>query len=310
MKKPALFILYVLMWSVQGVLVHRLQRSESGVNATAMVIAQELLKLVFSIFLFTVEEGPISGILTSVRKHALKGASYIIPAALYAVYNNLTFLGLEIFEPSRYFVLMQFRIVVTGFVYSWFFPRAGKLSLRQWVALTLVMVGAMLRETSELTNMVDFSLNAVQGYLVVIFQIFLSTTAGVVNEKLLKKYANTLSLSVQNIFMYSMSLLVNLGLMFGQTGGLSFPDLSLVLPVIVNGALLGLVTSMFLRELNSVLKSVASAIELWVTSLLSAVMFGYPFGGSMVAGIAILSLGVVLYACPPGKQKTKNGRLV
>ena len=298
-KVRGLFMMYVLMWSVQGVLVHRLQLlSSHPVNTPIIVLAQDFLKLVISIVSFIAIEGPFSCLGKTVKEHCRIGRLYLIPAGLYMVYNNLTFLGLSLFEPSRYFVLMQVRIVVTGIVYSWFFPRASKLGFQKWLALILVMFGAMLREYPWISSS-SASTHTNVGYAVVGSQILLSTTAGVANEKLLKKYSKSLSLSVQNIFMYSSSLLLNLLAIIarGETE-VSFPitDLMLWGPVVVNGALLGLVTSMFLRDLNSVLKSVASAIELWVTTILSSLVFGYPMDSGMLIGIAVLSIGVVLFS--------------
>ena len=39
---------------------------------------------------------------------------YLVPSALYAVYNNLSFLSLAKFDPTTYYLLLQFRVVVTG----------------------------------------------------------------------------------------------------------------------------------------------------------------------------------------------------
>ena len=39
---------------------------------------------------------------------------YFVPSALYAVYNNLSFFSLAKFDPTTYYLLLQFRVVVTG----------------------------------------------------------------------------------------------------------------------------------------------------------------------------------------------------
>ena len=48
----------------------------------------------------------------------------------------------------------------------------------------------------------------------------------------------------------------------------------LVLLLIVNNAVLGIVTSLFLKKLNSILKAFASAIELVLTAVLSVPLLG------------------------------------
>jgi len=43
---------------------------------------------------------------------------YFAPAFLYALYNILTYYNLELFDPTTYFLLLQFRVVVTGVVWQ------------------------------------------------------------------------------------------------------------------------------------------------------------------------------------------------
>ena len=50
----------------------------------------------------------------------------------------------------------------------------------------------------------------------------------------------------------------------------------LVLILILNNAVLGIVTSLFLKKLNSILKAFASALELVITAVLSVPILGIP----------------------------------
>ena len=43
---------------------------------------------------------------------------YFVPAGLYTIYNNLGYYSLTYFDPTTYFVLMQFRTVITGIVWQ------------------------------------------------------------------------------------------------------------------------------------------------------------------------------------------------
>ena len=43
---------------------------------------------------------------------------YIVPAFLYCLYNNLTFVNLEAYDPTSYYLLLQFRVVVTGVIFQ------------------------------------------------------------------------------------------------------------------------------------------------------------------------------------------------
>jgi len=43
---------------------------------------------------------------------------YFVPAGLYTAYNNLSFVNLQHFDPTTYFLLLQFRVVVTGIIFQ------------------------------------------------------------------------------------------------------------------------------------------------------------------------------------------------
>eukprot|EP00913_Durusdinium_trenchii_P007203 g6774.t1 len=60
----------------------------------------------------------------------------------------------------------------------------------------------------------------------------------------------------------------------------------------------GLVTGFFLKHLDSVLKAVASALEVVFTMLLGFLLFGAPLGLSGLTSATLVGAGVALYARP------------
>lgn len=48
----------------------------------------------------------------------LVGVLYLVPATLYCLYNNLSFLNLSSFDPTTYFVLLQLKVLVTGLLFQ------------------------------------------------------------------------------------------------------------------------------------------------------------------------------------------------
>ena len=198
---------------------------------------------------------------------------------------------------------MQFRIVFTAGMSILLLGK--KVSGAQWVALLVVMVGAMLKEipnllksTKSTTTHLDDDGSLFSGYAVILVQLAMSTLAGVFNEKLLKSDASP---NVQNIYMYLNSVWVNLVFSLfvpaSPVGGSNSSLLSLhILPVIINASCLGVLTGFFLKHLSSVLKSIASAVELWVTAVVSAMVFGYAIDAITILGIAIVSVGIYLYS--------------
>ena len=73
----------------------------------------------------------------------------------------------------------------------------------------------------------------------------------------------------------------------------------LVLLLIINNSVLGIVTSLFLKKLNSILKAFASALELVITAVLSVPILGIPLTLNTVMALALISLAVIMYAQNP-----------
>lgn len=69
---------------------------------------------------------------------------YMVPAFLYCLYNNLTFINLSNYDPTSYFLLLQLRVVVTGVVFQILFQK--KLSKLQWISLLILTAGCVLKE--------------------------------------------------------------------------------------------------------------------------------------------------------------------
>ena len=112
--------------------------------------------------------------------------------------------------------------------------------------------------------------------LLIIVQIFSAAFAGVYNEYLLKDTVKSnVHIMIQNIFMYSNSIICNIILFFVTTyTAMPFNSLNSlekilskealnelfhfkVIIIILNNAATGIVTSLFLKSLHSIMKSTA-----------------------------------------------------
>lgn len=80
----------------------------------------------------------------------------------------------------------------------------------------------------------------------------------------------------------------------------------LVIAVMLNSSACGIITSMFLKNLNSILKTFASAIEIVFTAVLCWLIFGIAIDIYTFISIAIVSYATYLYAQNPVVNK---GRL-
>lgn len=144
--------------------------------------------------------------------------------------------------------------------------------------------------------------------------MFCSCFAGVYNEYLLKGKGSDIHIMVQNVYMYTDSIVCNC-LVLAYKGQLTdaFTSSSLgsifqvgVVSIILNNAAIGIVVSLFLRSLNSILKTFASALELMFTAVLCWLIFGITIDIYTVIAIVIVSAATYLYAQNPVVNKAKE----
>ena len=82
----------------------------------------------------------------------------------------------------------------------------------------------------------------------------------------------------------------------------------LVIAIVMINASIGIMTSLFIKTFNSVLKTFVSAIELMLTAILSFLIFGIPIYWNTVVAIFIVSAAILIYAMNPIKTENKDQR--
>ena len=82
----------------------------------------------------------------------------------------------------------------------------------------------------------------------------------------------------------------------------------LVIAIVLINASIGIMTSLFIKTFNSVLKTFVSAIELMLTAILSFLIFGIPIYWNTVVAIFIVSAAILIYAMNPIKTENKDQR--
>ncbi|XP_018796438.1 PREDICTED: CMP-sialic acid transporter 1 [Bactrocera latifrons] len=342
-----IFLLYISLFIGQGIFVTASQEANNSYsyNTITVVLFTEILKLIVSASLYCREKN-FKNLLQDVRKDSNVMLLYFVPAFLYCLYNNLAFVNLSTFDPTTYYLLLQLRVVITGILFQIIFKKY--LTRRQWISLLLLTFGCMLKQVnmnslygdtnddSEAAavqqvslgstaatlpkvsgkNMsgFDFSLSA----LLILAQTVFSCLAGVYNEYLLKDKGADVNIFVQNVFMYIDSIVCNILILFlnGQLVG-AFTAESLhailrfnVIIIIVNNAAIGIVTSFFLKYMNSIVKTFASALELLFTAILCYFLFAIPIYINTALAIAVVSFAIYLYTLSPvvntGKVRPLN----
>ncbi|ETN59958.1 CMP-sialic acid transporter [Anopheles darlingi] len=143
--------------------------------------------------------------------------------------------------------------------------------------------------------------------LLILVQTVCSCLAGVYNEYLLKRKGSDINIYVQNVFMYLDSIVCNLLLLLLQgelIGAFTFEHLREVakfevLIIMLNNAAIGIITSFFLKYMNSILKTFASALELMFTAVLCYILFAIPIYLNTMLAIGVVSYAIYLYSLNP-----------
>ncbi|XP_031848236.1 LOW QUALITY PROTEIN: UDP-galactose transporter senju [Nomia melanderi] len=345
-----IFISYMALFVNQGIIVTWSQKNGQYEYSIVMVVLMtEMLKLIASIILYC-KDNSIKSLCQEITGNKGVLLLYMIPAFLYCLYNNLAFINLAAFDPTTYYLLLQFRVVMTGIIFQVVFNK--KLSIKQWFSLIILTIGCMVKHVDLDFGVDIFSakINLTSSVILVFLQVYLifrhiygniytgvfskiqstfeyfqmicSCLAGVYNEYLLKEQGANINIFVQNVFMYIDSIFCNVTVFVGlYVSGSNSSDMfsnvhpsillqPKVIMIMLNNTAVGIITSFFLKSLNSILKTFASALELVFTAVLCWLIFSIPIQMNTVISIGMVSYAVILYSQNPVQNvRTKDSLL-
>lgn len=286
-----------------------------------MIIGTEFVKFIICclVSLFQNKWTPIQ-LIKKLHSTIHIGIRYLIPAFLYCLYNNLSFINLTNYDPTTYFILLQLRNVVIGFCFQFLFEK--KLTKLQWFSLILLTIGCMVKEYHPSTNITNINSDDNKSIIIyklalILFQIFCSCFASVYSEYLLKYVSNSADIFIQNIFMYADSILCNFILLYilSQYNENSIDSKELnfmilienpfVLIIVINGAIAGITTSFFLKKLNSIIKTFAATLEIILSAIISYFLFSIPIDIQTVLSILIIFFAFYAYLFKPVQNEYK-----
>lgn len=320
-EQRAVFFTYIGLWVGYGLLNELAKRRDVHFNSTSAVVVQSFLKLGIATHLYLANDltpeivklglgRRVAHLWSQMIEHKSLLIKYFIPSGLYVVYDVLSYVNLRRFDAPTYFLLLQFRMVITGVLHQFMFQK--KLNRNQWISLVVTTLGCAVK-TMGATSDAHSAHGAGSGptlfaYGMLFVQMLSSTFAGVYNEVLLKKQVK-IPLNLQNIFMYLDSIICTFAMLLLGLTGQSFAEVIepeniavlfsfYVLPMVLIMSFIGVVTSMFLKTLDSIRKAIASALELVVLPVFCAVLFGVPLTGYMVLSVICVASGVYIYSLP------------
>uniref|UniRef100_A0A8D0MFY4 Solute carrier family 35 member A4 n=1 Tax=Sus scrofa TaxID=9823 RepID=A0A8D0MFY4_PIG len=226
-----------------------------------------------------------------------QAAPFALSALLYGANNNLVIHLQHYMDPSTYQVLSNLKIGSTALFYCLCLRR--RLSARQGLALLLLMAagacyaagglrdpGSPLPESPSTAASGPVPLHVTApGLLLLLLYCLISGLSSVYTELLLKR--QRLPLALQNLFLYTFGVLLNLGLLEGFSGWAAL--------VVLSQALNGLLMSAVMKHGSSITRLFVVSCSLVVNAVLSAALLRLQLTAAFFLAALLIGLAVHLY---------------
>lgn len=318
---------YVGLWIVHYMLVHASAHpryedtSSRKLDPTFVILLTEFIKLIMSAVIYIAQRG-VSNLCNNVTNSdsfrigpmATLFAQYLPVAFLYTVSNNLMINNLQYFDPTAYVILQSSKLIVTATV-MWIVTGRGINRMKQ-ISILIITAGVCMKETptskssgADNQSGGDSGIDTMSHYFhlgLILLQMLCGVLASLYNESLLKKGKKEIDINVANMSLYIESILLNGFAMWmipqGSLGHSSFnANIDMVCSsvlhqgIILTLAMVGIVSSLMLRYVDTLSKAVASSTTILFTTVLGRIFFGIEISGQMIISAVLVIIGVHSY---------------
>tara|TARA_B110001452_G_scaffold137328_1_gene114175 strand:+ start:91 stop:1131 length:1041 start_codon:yes stop_codon:yes gene_type:complete len=291
-------LLLCLIATLQPLLMEVAKRGNGGhapFHTPSAVFYTEAVKLVIALGVWAAQTRHLEYTgLESLRASTV--LAYAVPAALFAVQNNLVYFAMQLLDPPTFQLWACFKLIPVGVFSSLLLAR--RLSAVQWAALVLLALG-MANTTLDCKAL----LNAAQGgggttrqtrgITILVFNGCLSGLSTVANEWLIKFQDPRAPLMFKNLMIYTFGCLLCVGSWQPKTA----PQFTspLVLTIILTNAAAGLCVSLVLKYCDSLVKGFSTSVSVILAMMASSVMFGFELTRPFAVGSAVVCCAFYLY---------------
>lgn len=287
-------------------------QSELFITSTAVTVG-EILKIITSILIITVQERSVKKCLRNIHHQILLKPSdtlkVAIPSIVYYIQNSLIYVGATHLDAATAQVTYQLKILTTALFSVSMLGK--KLHKHQWISLVVLFVGVALVQLVEIRKKSQSSVSSHQspfiGFVAILIACCLSGFAGVYLEKILKG-SGEVSLWIRNIQVASFAVpfgviqvltsdyeeVTSKGFWYGYT--------SLTWFVILLQALGGLLVSVVMKYSDNILKGFSTSLSIIISSVASVYIFNFQLTGQFILGASLVIASIFLY----GKQVKSN----
>jgi UDP-sugar transporter A1/2/3 len=317
MFAPAIFF-FVIMESTSVLCISKAVDASGAriYNSATVVLIQEVLKLVVSLIGLWYEDPGFVTFKRHLAPTALLKSS--IPAMLYAVNNNIFLVVLTLINPSVFQLMLNMRVVWTGLIFRFILGRP--VTKKQWLALIILVFGCSIAQTAtSVTSAGDSSATGLGpetfsdylasidpkvllGFALTMVYTVVSTTAGVVNEVVLKSGE---SFHSSNVKLYFFGVVFNIFALYYQgssAAGGFFRGWEHPIVWVITGlmATIGMLVAKIMQKYDNIVKIFCVAAANFVVYSYSVAKDGYPLSAGFIVAFFMVSTAAYLY------QREKN----
>jgi len=254
---------------------------------------------------------------------------YAVPALLYMLDNNISYVMLRYITPVTATVLWQTKILTTAVLFRCILKR--RLTNLQWVSIVLLLLGVVTSQSDHLKGDQDGKHNPnfpqhdgklpgeadnatyALGLVLVFSAVLISSLAGVYTEWVLKRKRED-SFFLQSAYLYFWGVVFNAVALFLSEGedvfslGFFYNYNRWCIAIIAAQVVYGLTAGVIYKFLDNIAAVFAHSLAMIVTMTASAIWLDFQPTLTFVCGVGTVFISMYLYHTVPNVQESSSIR--
>ncbi len=296
-------------------LLRKFTTQHEHVSSKEILLVSEVMKLLFSLYMIMNDvdglksDAPGTGF-AKLSWLVLNSHKMLVLAGIYGAMNILSFVALEYIGAGEFTICAQLKTLTTA-GFSVMILRTT-LSWTKWRALMLLVFGCILVASPNFTNNVTESGLSLQlfGYAAVLTEVVLSGFASIYFEKVVKSTTEVITIWERNFQLGLYSLLMYGGIIvhenyFSTTSSTNASTITstaawsgwtfITLIVAILGATGGLLVAATLKYADSILKTLAAAGAIVLSTVLGHYLLSGPLDTVVSIGAIVTIIAIANY---------------
>lgn len=299
------FVLIALcLQNASYTLLRKYSSMSEKVSSKEVLLVGEFIKLFTSIYFINNSEersssrGEGFAKLVWLVKHSSK---MLILSTIYLVMNVLSFVSLQYIGAGEFTVCAQLKILTTA-TFS-VLVLGTSINYTKWRALAQLVVGCILVtspsfDSSFNTNEIDTYNKLTFGYGAVLLEVFMSGFASIYFEKVVKSPSEVITIWERNFQLCFYSIIIYSCMIFYESDSTYYPLANWSITTVIVaflGAGGGLLVAGTLKYADSILKTLATAGAIIISTILSYFFLGSKLDHIIVLGSITTILSIFNY---------------